>query len=146
MISHGKLAVILSPVETAMGVILDRDSYSIQLGVSIVWAAVFDLLALFLGIIRYYILRPNYSILSGICDHDVRDFYYPPRLCTQGRAAKVPAGSAEAKPRYTVEFLRDAVICHLCDGWQPVLGGKRPGCVGAPAETDQPYRAFETGG
>ncbi len=67
-ISQGKLAVILSPVETAMGVILDRDSYSIQLGVSIVWAAVFDLLALFLGIIRYYILRPNYSILNGIYD------------------------------------------------------------------------------
>lgn len=67
-VSQGRLAVILSPVETAMSVILDRDSYSIQLIVSIVWAAVFDLLALFLGIIRYYILRPNYSILSGIYD------------------------------------------------------------------------------
>lgn len=67
-ISQGKLAVILSPVETAMNVILDRDSYSVQLVVSIVWAAVFDLLALFLGIIRYYILRPDYSILTGIYD------------------------------------------------------------------------------
>ncbi|UCB56084.1 MAG: hypothetical protein JSW45_06020 [Thiotrichales bacterium] len=67
-ISQGKLAVIPSPVETAMNVILDRDAYSVQLAVSIVWAAVFDLLALFLGIIRYYILRPNYSILSGIYD------------------------------------------------------------------------------
>ncbi|MCG6938536.1 MAG: hypothetical protein LJE83_10260 [Gammaproteobacteria bacterium] len=67
-ISQGKLAVILSPVETAMNVILDRGSYSVQLVVSIVWAAVFDLLALFLGIIRYYILRPDYSILSGIYD------------------------------------------------------------------------------
>ena len=67
-ISQGKLAVILSPVETAMGVIMDRESYSVQLVVSIVWAAVFDLLALFMGIIRYYILRPNYSILSAIYD------------------------------------------------------------------------------
>jgi len=67
-ISQGKLAVILSPVETAMNTILDRDSYSIQLMVSIVWAAVFDLLALFLGIIRYYMLRPNYSILTGLYD------------------------------------------------------------------------------
>lgn len=67
-ISQGKLAVILSPVETAMGVIMDRESYSVQLAVSIVWAAVFDLLALFMGIIRYYILRPNYSILSAIYD------------------------------------------------------------------------------
>ncbi len=65
-ISQSKLAVILSPVETAMNVILDRDSYSIQLIVSIIWAAVFDLLALFMGIIRYYILRPKYSILTAL--------------------------------------------------------------------------------
>lgn len=67
-ISQGRLAVILSPVETAMGVIMDRDSYSVQLVVSIVWAAVFDLLALFMGIIRYYMLRPDYSFLSSIYD------------------------------------------------------------------------------
>ena len=67
-ISQGRLAVILSPVETAMGVIMDRENYSVQLVVSIVWAAVFDLLALFMGIIRYYILRPNYSILTAIYD------------------------------------------------------------------------------
>ena len=67
-ISRGDLAIIVSPVERAMGVIMDRDSYSVQLAVSIIWAAVFDLLALFLGIIRYYILRPNYSILSALYD------------------------------------------------------------------------------
>lgn len=67
-ISQSKLAVILSPVETAMSVIMDRDSYSIQLVVSIIWAAVFDLLALFMGIIRYYILRPDYSILTALYD------------------------------------------------------------------------------
>lgn len=67
-ISQSKLGVILSPVETAMGVIMDRDAYSVQLVVSIIWAAVFDLLALFLGIIRYYILRPNISLLSALYD------------------------------------------------------------------------------
>lgn len=67
-ISQSKLAVIVSPVETAMGVIMDRDAYSVQLVVSIVWAAVFDLLALFMGIIRYYMLRPDYSILTAIYD------------------------------------------------------------------------------
>jgi len=67
-ISQSKLAVIVSPVETAMGVIMDRDAYSVQLAVSIVWAAVFDLLALFMGIIRYYILRPDYSILTVVYD------------------------------------------------------------------------------
>ena len=72
-VSQGKLAVIQSPVERAMSVILDRETYSIQLIVSIVWAAVFDLLALFLGIIRYYILRPNYSIFTSIYD-SIADF------------------------------------------------------------------------
>lgn len=67
-ISQGHVAVIKSPVETAMAVILDRDNYSMQLIVSIVWAAVFDLLALFLGIVRYYILKPNYSMLSALYD------------------------------------------------------------------------------
>jgi hypothetical protein len=67
-ISQERLGVVLSPVETAMGVILDRENYSVQLIVSIVWAAVFDLLALFLGIIRYYLLRPDYSILTSLYD------------------------------------------------------------------------------
>jgi hypothetical protein len=67
-ISQGKLAVIPSPVEAAMSVIMDRDAYSVQLVVSIIWAAVFDLLALFLGIIRYYILRPEYSLLTALYD------------------------------------------------------------------------------
>ena len=67
-ISQSKLAIIQSPIETAMAVIMDRDAYSVQLVVSIIWAAVFDLLALFLGIIRYYILRPDYSMLSVIYD------------------------------------------------------------------------------
>jgi len=59
------LAVIPSPVEQAMAVILDRQQYSVELVVSIVWAAVFDLLALFLGIVRYYLLRPDHSLLGG---------------------------------------------------------------------------------
>lgn len=67
-ISQGHVAVIKSPVETAMAVILDRENYSMQLIVSVVWAAVFDLLALFLGIVRYYILKPNYSMLSALYD------------------------------------------------------------------------------
>ena len=67
-ISQSKLAVIMSPVETAMSVIMDRENYSVQLVVSVIWAAVFDLLALFMGIIRYYILRPNYSLLTALYD------------------------------------------------------------------------------
>ena len=73
-ISQNKLGIIRSPVETAMDVMLNRDVYSIQLVVSIIWAAVFDLLALFMGIIRYYILRPDYSILTVIYD-SIAAFY-----------------------------------------------------------------------
>jgi len=67
-ISQSHVAILKSPVETAMGVILDRENYSMQLIVSVVWAAVFDLLALFLGIVRYYILKPDYSVLSALYD------------------------------------------------------------------------------
>ena len=65
-LAQGRLAVIQSPVEKAMARIVDRDRFSIQLIVSVVWAAVFDLLALFLGIIRYYILKPSHSLLNGL--------------------------------------------------------------------------------
>jgi hypothetical protein len=65
-LAQGKLAVIQSPVEKAMSRIVDRDHLSIQLVVSVVWAAVFDLLALFLGIIRYYVLKPSRSLLNGL--------------------------------------------------------------------------------
>lgn len=79
-ISQSKLAVILSPVEVAMSVITDREGYSVQLVVSIIWAAVFDLLALFLGVIRYYILRPDYSFLSTIYDSVAAFFTFFIRL------------------------------------------------------------------
>ena len=63
-----------------MGVIMDREAYSVQLVVSIVWAAVFDLLALFMGIIRYYILRPDYSVLTVVYDSIAAFFTFIIRL------------------------------------------------------------------
>jgi len=79
-VSQNKLGIIRSPVETAMDVMLNRDTFSVQLVVSIVWAAVFDLLALFMGIIRYYILRPDYSVLSVIYDSIASFFTFIIRL------------------------------------------------------------------
>lgn len=66
VLTNNHIGQLQNPVERAISIILDRDSYSIQLFVSILWAAVFDLLALFMGVVRYYILRPDYSILNGI--------------------------------------------------------------------------------
>ena len=67
-ISKTYLGNLQNPVERAVSALLDMDGYSIQLIVSIIWAAVFDIIALFLGIVRYYLLKPDYSMLQGIHD------------------------------------------------------------------------------
>ena len=36
--------------------------------VGVIWAAVFDLVALFLGIVRYYLLNPGKPFFQGIYD------------------------------------------------------------------------------
>jgi hypothetical protein len=84
-----RIAVLQSPVERAITVIMDRSAYTIQLVVSVVWAAVFDLLALFLGIVRYYILRPNYSLLQGVYDSIVELFSFFVRLGSVRREARL---------------------------------------------------------
>jgi len=61
-----ELAALKSPVDKALQAMTDFDNYSLQLIVSFVWAAIFDLIALFLGVIRYYLLTPSYSLLDKI--------------------------------------------------------------------------------
>lgn len=48
------LGQVQNPVEKALATLLTPDDYSISVIVGIIWAAVFDLVALFLGIVRYY--------------------------------------------------------------------------------------------
>ena len=67
-ISKTYLGNLQNPVERAVSALLDMEGYSIQLIVSVIWAAVFDIIALFLGIVRYYLLRPEHSMLQGIYD------------------------------------------------------------------------------
>ena len=67
-ISKTYLGNLQNPVERAVSALLDMKAYSIQLIVSVIWAAVFDIIALFLGIVRYYLLRPEHSMLQGIYD------------------------------------------------------------------------------
>ena len=67
-ISKTYLGNLQNPVERAVSALMDMEGYSIQLIVSVIWAAVFDIIALFLGIVRYYLLKPNYSMLQGIHD------------------------------------------------------------------------------
>jgi hypothetical protein len=88
-LTNERIAVLQNPVERAISVILDRNAYSIQLVVSVIWAAVFDLLALFLGIVRYYILRPDYSILQGVYDWIVDLFTFFVRLGGIRREARL---------------------------------------------------------
>jgi hypothetical protein len=65
-INSNYLGNLQNPVERAIAALADKEGYSIQFVVSLIWAAVFDMIALFLGIVRYYLLRPEYSILQGI--------------------------------------------------------------------------------
>jgi hypothetical protein len=88
-LTNERIAVLQNPVERAISVILDRSAYSIQLVVSVIWAAVFDLLALFLGIVRYYILRPDYSILQAVYDWIVDLFTFFVRLGGVRREARL---------------------------------------------------------
>lgn len=67
-ISKTYLGNLQNPVERAVSALMDMGAYSIQLIVSVIWAAVFDIIALFLGIVRYYLLKPNYSLLQGVHD------------------------------------------------------------------------------
>ena len=62
------LGQLQNPVERAITAIVDRSKYSITMIVSVVWAAIFDLLALFIGVIRYYLLKPDRSLAQGFYD------------------------------------------------------------------------------
>lgn len=63
------LGSLQNPVETAMETLINPPAgYSIQVIVGVIWAAVFDLVALFLGIVRYYILTPGKPFFQSVYD------------------------------------------------------------------------------
>lgn len=62
------LGDVQNPVEKALATLITPDNYSISVIVGIIWAAVFDLVALFLGIVRYYLLSPGKPIFQSIYD------------------------------------------------------------------------------
>lgn len=62
------LGSLQNPVERALGTLMGSDKYSIQVIVGVIWAAVFDLVALFLGIVRYYLLSPGKPFFQSIYD------------------------------------------------------------------------------
>lgn len=63
-----QLAQVRNPIERAITPLLEPANYHLTLLVSVIWAAIFDVLALFLGIIRYYVLRPQRSMFSVFND------------------------------------------------------------------------------
>lgn len=67
LIKHD-LGDLHNPVERAMVSLLEPKDYSIQVIVGVIWAAVFDLVALFLGIVRYYLLQPGKPFFQSIYD------------------------------------------------------------------------------
>jgi len=79
-INNNYLGNLQNPVERAISALIDTNTYSIQLIVSVIWAAVFDIIALFLGIVRYYLLQPHYSILQSIYDKLISFFMFITRV------------------------------------------------------------------
>lgn len=65
LIKHD-LGDLQNPVEKAMATLLTPEDYSISVIVGVIWAGVFDLVALFLGIVRYYLLRPGKPFFQSI--------------------------------------------------------------------------------
>lgn len=63
-----ELGSLQNPVERAMATLIEPQGYSIQVIVGIIWAAVFDLVALFLGIVRYYLLSPGKPFFQTVYD------------------------------------------------------------------------------
>ncbi len=61
-INELSLGQIVNPVERAVTALRNYNNYSVNVIVSAVWAAIFDLLALFIGIIRYYLVKPYNSL------------------------------------------------------------------------------------
>ena len=62
------LSKIVTPIEKAVAALKEYQNYSVSTIVSIIWASVFDLLALFLGIIRYYLLHTSKPLLARAYD------------------------------------------------------------------------------
>ncbi len=63
---NSEVGVIKTPIERAYEALRSPENYNISVVVSLVWAAVFDLLALFLGIIRYYLVHTSTPILQRL--------------------------------------------------------------------------------
>jgi hypothetical protein len=61
-VNQQSLGQVVNPVERAVKALGDYNNYSVNVVVSAVWAAIFDLLALFIGIIRYYLVKPYNSL------------------------------------------------------------------------------------
>ncbi|MDQ7015780.1 MAG: hypothetical protein Q9N68_05310 [Gammaproteobacteria bacterium] len=83
-LNRDQIAALKNPVEKAISSMMSRSEHDIQWGVSLIWAAIFDLLALFLGIVRYYLIRPRYALLSRIYDGLASFFLFLGRLFRLG--------------------------------------------------------------
>lgn len=62
------ISIVATPVDKAVEALKDYENYTVNTIVSLIWASVFDLLALFLGIIRYYLLHTSKPLLTQLYD------------------------------------------------------------------------------
>ncbi len=78
-----------NPVQIALLTLKNYQTGDVQLWVSLIWAAVFDLIALFLGIVRYYLLKPDYSLFNAFYQGILSFYLFIIRLSYAAKEAKL---------------------------------------------------------
>ncbi len=71
-IAKNEIGNLRNPVERALLPLKDPQRYSVGVLVSLVWAGMFDLLALFLGVIRYYLLKRENAAPASVHERVLR--------------------------------------------------------------------------
>ncbi|MDD5391922.1 MAG: hypothetical protein PHE17_02760 [Thiothrix sp.] len=103
MIKHD-LGSLQNPVDRAMATLLEPKTYSIQVIVGIIWAGVFDLVALFLGIVRYYLLSPGKPFFQAIYDGLLNTMLFFMRLFHLRKEAAFQFSKAPGYQQYKHEI------------------------------------------
>ncbi|MGF1548194.1 MAG: hypothetical protein ACFCUG_12795 [Thiotrichales bacterium] len=129
-VSQEHLGTLLTPIEKAYFAVVDRDQFSISLLVSAIWAAIFDLIALFIGIIRYYLLKPTRPFFQRVYDGLTAFYVFVLRLVNlrseararfnHQHAAASPALNSTEMHAFATYLLAGSQLAQLADNDDPV--------------------------
>ncbi|MGF1645291.1 MAG: hypothetical protein ACFCUJ_16760 [Thiotrichales bacterium] len=129
-INQEHLGTLRTPIEKAYHAVVDRDQFSISLVVSAIWAAIFDLIALFIGIIRYYLLKPTRPFFQRMYDGLTAFYVFALRLVnlrgeararySQQHATTSPALNSTEMHAFATYLLAGSQLALQADSDDPV--------------------------